>query len=243
MEEIVANKKLSRKQMKKMMHEDEFASTMDKVLEWAKKHKAAVIGGFVALFAIAGIYVTAVSYNKSMNENSELALSKAIKIIKYQPKQGEVSKYPSKKEQLQAAIKEFKAIYEGKYTKSVKQRAGYYLATSYLEQEDTEKCAKILGDLYTSSSYPFKSLVAVKYSGILQDRGDLKKAMEVLDGLSEKNLDKNLTVDYVMLLKAKLLVKMSKLEEAKQLLNQLISDYKNSVYVTDAKQELEKIKG
>jgi len=237
----VANKKISRKQMKKMMHEDEFASTMDKVLHWAQKHKVVVIGGFIGIFVIAGIYVTAVSYNQSRISSSEIELSKAVSIIQYQPKKGEVSKYPTKLEQLDAAMKALQLVADGNYTESVKQRASYYLATAYLEKNDMENCTKILEKLYNNASYPFKSLVAIKYSGILQDSGDLKKSLEVLNGLTEKNMDKNLTIDYVLFLKAKTLVKMSKNEEAKQLLNQLINNFKESVYLSDAKTELRKL--
>lgn len=238
----MVDKKLSRKQMKRKMQEDDFASTMDIVLTWANKHKVIVIGGFISIFVIAGIYVTAVSYNKSRQINSELALSKAMKIISYQPKQGEISKYPSKKEQLEAANNELKAVADGNFTESVKQRAAYFLATTYLEKDDMENSAKILDELYNKATYPLKSLVAIKYSGVLQDRGDLKKALEVLNGLTETNMDKNLTSDYVLLLKAHLLTKMSKNEDAKQLLEQLINDYKDSPYVSEAKKELEKLK-
>lgn len=227
--------------MKKKMQEDEFASTMDHVLKWANEHKALVISIFIAIFVIAGLYVTATSYNKTKQDKSELALSKAMKIIQYQPKKGEISKYPNKDEQLKAAQNELKAIAEGEYTDSVKERASYFLATTYLEQNDMENCAKELDKLYTNAKYPFKSLVAVKYSGILTERGDLKKALEVLDALTEKNMDKNLTVDYVLLLKARIYKKMSKNEEAKQLLNKIINDFKDSSYYSDAKKELEKL--
>ncbi|BBB32387.1 hypothetical protein TTHT_0823 [Thermotomaculum hydrothermale] len=237
----MAEKKYSHKQMKKLMKEDEVASVVDKVLSWGKENKTLVYGIVIAIFAAIAIYVAVTSYSTNKTEKSELAFSKATEIFYYKPKKNEAPKYKNKEEQYNKALEEFKKLEKENLTKSVKLRAKFYEALCYLNLNNIGEAEKILENLYNSAPYPFKTTVALTLVNVKSNSGELDKAIAILDNLMKQDTFKNPVKDYELLKKSKILVKQGKLEEAKELLNQLILDFPDSAFATDAKKEKENI--
>ena len=237
----MSEKKYSHKQMKKLMKEDEVATFADKTIKWMKENKTTVWGGVIVLILAVAVYVASNSYISNKTEKSETAFSKASKIFYYAPKKGEQPKYKDKNEQYQKALEEFKKIAEGSYTSSVKLRAKYFEALCYLNLNNVPEAEKLLKSLLNESDYPLKTPVSLCYARILVNSGELDKAVSILDNLLKQDTYKNPVKDYELLEKSKILVKQGKKEEAKELLNQIILDYPDSAYATDAKKEKENI--
>ncbi len=237
----MAEKKYSHKQMKKLMKEDEVASFLDKTIKWGKENKTAVYGIVIALFVVIAGYVAITSYTTNKMEKSELAFSKATEIFYYKPKKNEAPKYKNKEEQYKTAMEEFKKLESGNYTDSVKMRAKFYEALCYLNLNNTPDAEKILESLYTKAPYPLKTTVGLTLANIKSNTGELDKAISILETLLKQDTLNNPVKDYELLKKSKILVKQGKLEEAKELLNQLILDYPDSPFATDAKKEKENI--
>jgi len=237
----VAEKKYTHKQMKKLMKEDEVATIVDKTIKWAKDNKTTVYGIIIAVLAAITIYVGVNSYTTKKTEKSELALSKATEIFYYKAEKGKQPKFASKKEQYEKALEEFKKIAAGDYTKSVKFRAKYYQAICYLNLNNPAEAEKTLEELFNEANYPFKSVVGLTLANVKSNTGEIEKAIEILDTLLKQDIIKNPAKDYELLKKSKFLVKEGKLKEAKELLNQLILDFPDSPFATDAKKEKENI--
>ncbi len=237
----MAEKKYSHKQMKKMMKEDEVASFVDKTLKWGKENKGLVYGIVIAVIIAVAAYVAITSYTSNKVEKSELAFSKASKIFYYQPGKNETPKYKSKKEQYIKAMEEFKKLETGNYTDSVKLRAKFYEGLCQLNLNNTPEAEKILEKLYGNSPYPLKTTVGLTLANIKANTGEIDKAIKILDTLMQQNTYNNPVKDYEMFKKAKMLEKAGKLKQAKELLNQLILDFPDSAFATDAKREKENI--
>ncbi len=237
----MAEKKYSHKQMKKLMKEDEVATLVDKVIKWGKENKTLVYGIAIAIIAAVAIYVAVNSYTTNKTEKSEFAFSKATEIFYYKPKKNETPKYKNKEEQYKAALKEFKSLEKGNLTESVKLRAKFYEALCNLNLNNTTEAEKILENLFNTAPYPFKTTVGLTLANIKSNTGELDKAINILDTLLKQDTLKNPVKDYELLKKSKILVKQGKLKEAKELLNQLILDYPDSAFATDAKREKENI--
>ncbi len=237
----MAEKKYTHKQMKKLMKEDEVATIVDKTIKWVKDHKTTVYGIIIAIFAAVAIYVAVSSYSNKKMEQSELAFSKATEIFYYKPEKGKPSQYKSQKEQYEKALEEFKKIASGDYTKSVKLRANYYEAVCYLNLNNPAEAEKTLEKLFNQADYPFKTVVGLTLANVKSNTGEIEKAIEILDTLLKQDIIKNPAKDYELLKKSKFLVKEGKLKEAKELLNQLILDFPDSPFATDAKKEKENL--
>ncbi len=237
----MAQKKYSHRRMKKMMKEDEFASTIDKLLNWMKPHKTIVISGLIGLFVVVGIYVIASSYIHSRENSSEKMLADALEVYYYQPEEGETPKYESPVAQQKAALKKLQQVIENKPTKSVKQRARFYMAADYVKLHETDKAVKILADLFEGADYPFKALAGIKYAALLKEQGKLKDALKVYDTLAGADIAEDTIKDYVLLQKGKLLKKMGKVDEAKTAFNTLVQQFQNSRYAKEAQSQLDQL--
>ncbi len=237
----MAEKKYSHKQMKKLMKEDEVATFVDRVIKWGQDNKTTVYGVVIALFVAIGLYVAITSYTSSKVEKSELAFSKATEIFYYKPQKNEKPKYKNKEEQFKAALEEFKKLEKGSYTKSVLLRAKFYRALCLLNLNNTVEAEKILEDLFSKAPYPLKTTIGLTLANVKSNTGELDKAINILDTLLKQDTLKNPVKDYEILNKSRILVKEGKLKEAKELLNQLILDYPDSPFATDAKKEKEDI--
>ncbi len=237
----MAQKKYSHKQMKKLMKEDEMATLVDRVIKWSKENTKLVVGISIGVIVLILVYVALTSYTSNKIEKSEYALSKAYKIFYYKPSPGKPSKYKNEKERYEKALEKFKEIAKGNFTDSVKSRAKFYEALCYLNLNNEPEAEKILEKLYNNSDYPFKTIVGITLANIKANTGEIKKAIDILDTLLKQGTFKNPVKDYTLLKKSKFLVKEGKLKEAKELLNQLILDYPDSPFATDAKKEKENI--
>ncbi len=237
----MAQKKYSHRRMKKMMKEDEFASTIDKLLNWIKPHKTVAISGLVALFVIVGIYVIATSYISNRQDSSEKIMSEALDVYYYQPVKGEKPKYESPGAQQEAALKALQHVLDQKPTKSVAQRARFYMAADYVKLHRVDKALKILSELFAEADYPFKALVGVKYAALLKDQGKLDDALKIYNELAEKDISADTVKDYVLLQKGKLLKQMGKTDEAKATFNSLVDQFKRSRYAQEARSQLDQM--
>jgi len=239
----LANKKYSKKQLKHMMKEDEFASSIDKAVHWIQHNRGMVIAGVVALFAVISVYVIATSYSAATRNRSENALAQAMEILYYQPKQGETPKYADKKAQLEAALKELDHVLSLNPTDAVAQRARYYRADVFMKLKQDAKATEELAALFADTKPPFKTLVALKYAGLLKAHGDRETALQVLDDVSNLALADGLLTDYVLMEKGRLQKEMGKLEDARATFTKLTEEYPDSRYVAEAKNELDKLNG
>jgi len=237
----VAQKKYSHRKMKKMMREDEFASTIDKVINGIKPHKTIAVSGVVLLFVVVGIYVIATSYTHNRQDSSEKMMSKALEIYYYQPAKGETPKYETPRAQQEAALKEFEHVIDEKPTRSVAKRARFYMAADYIKLNQLDKAIETLSALFAESDYPFKALVGVKYAALLQNQNKLEDALKVYDQMADKDISQNTIKDYVLLQKGKLLKKMGKLDEAKAAFNILVEQFQNSRYEKEAQSQLDQM--
>ena len=224
-----------------MMKEDEFASTIDKVLNWMKPHKTAVIAGLIGIFVVVGIYVIATGYVHSREDSSEKMLANALQVYYYQPAKGETPKYESPKAQQEAALKEFQHVLDEKPTDSVAQRARFYMADAYVKLQQEDKAVKTLSTLFDEADYPFKALVGIKYAALLQDQGKNAEALKVYNQLAEQDVSKDTIKDYVLLQKGKLLKKMGKPDKAKAAFNALVDQFQTSQYAKEAKSQLDQL--
>jgi predicted negative regulator of RcsB-dependent stress response len=237
----VAQKKYSHRRMKKMMREDEFASTIDKVINWIKPHKTVAVSGVVLLFVVVGIYVIATSYTHNRQDSSEKMMSNALDIYYYQPAKGETPKYETPRAQQEAALKEFEHVIDEKPTNSVAERARFYMAADYVKLNQFDKAIETLSALFAEADYPFKALVGVKYAALLQDQNKLEDALKIYDQMADKDISQNTIKDYVLLQKGKLLRKMGKLDEAKAAFNILVEQFQNSRYEKEAQSQLDQM--
>jgi len=237
----VAQKKYSHKQMKKLMKEDEVATFVDRTIKWGKENKAKVYGIVIALFVSIAAYIAITSYTSNKIEKSELAFSKATEIFYYKPKRGETSKYKTKKEQYEAALKSFKEIDKGNFTESVKLRAKYYVGVCYLNLNNPGEAEKVFKEVFDKANYPLKTPVGIALTNVMVNTGELGKAIEIVDELLKQDTIKNPVKDYELLKKSKILVKQGKIDRAKEILNQIILDFPESPFATDAKKEKENI--
>ncbi len=237
----MAQKKYSHRRMKKMMKEDEFASTIDKVIIWMKPHKTAVISGLVLLFVVVGIYVIATSYTHSRQDSSEKMLSNALDIYYYQPAKGETPKYETPRAQQEAALKEFQHVIDEKPTSSVAKRTRFYMASDYVKLHQIDKALEMLSNLFADADYPFKALVGAKYASLLEEQGKPEEALKIYNQLAEKDISQDTIKDYVLFQKGKLLKKMGKLDEAKAAFNTLVEQFENSRYEKEAQSQLDQM--
>jgi len=237
----VAQKKYSHRRMKKMMKEDEFASTIDKVINWMKPHKKTVISGLVLLFAVVGVYVIANSYTHNRQDSSERMMSKALELYYYHPAKGETPKYETPKAQREAALKEFQHVLNEKPVRSVALRARFYMAADYIKLNQMDKALETLSSLFADADYPFKALVGIKYAALLQNQGKQEEALKVYNEMAGKDISMNTIKDYVLLQKGMLLKKMGKLDEARAAFNILVEQFQNSRYEKEAKSQLDQM--
>ncbi len=223
------------------MREDEFASTIDKVINWIKPHKTIAVSGVVLLFVVVGIYVIATSYTHNRQDSSEKMMSNALDIYYYQPAKGETPKYETPRAQQEAALKEFEHVIDEKPTNSVAERARFYMAADYVKLNQFDKAIETLSALFAEADYPFKALVGVKYAALLQDQNKLEDALKIYDQMADKDISQNTIKDYVLLQKGKLLRKMGKLDEAKAAFNILVEQFQNSRYEKEAQSQLDQM--
>lgn len=223
------------------MKEDEFVSTIDKVINWMKPHKTVVIAGLVALFVGVGIYVIATSYIHDREDSSEKVLASALEIYYYQPAKGATPKYETPQAQGEAALKEFQHVLDERPTSSVADRARFYMALDYVKLNQLDKGMETLSNLFVEADYPFKSLVGIKYAALLEEQGKADEALKIYDEMVGKDLSQDTIKDYVLLQKGKLLKKMGKLDEAEATFNILVEQFQNSRYEKEAQAQLDQM--
>ncbi|MCK5879487.1 MAG: tetratricopeptide repeat protein [Holophagae bacterium] len=237
----MAQKKYSHRRMKKMMKEDEFVSTIDTVINWMKPHKSLVVAGLVALFAVVGIYVIAMSYINNREDSSEKVLASALEIYYYQPAEGKAPDFESPQAQGEAALKKFQEVLDEKPTSSVADRARFYIALDYVKLNQLDKAVETLSRLFVEADYPLKALVGIKYAALLEEQGKPDEALKLYDEMAEEDISKDTIKDYVLLQKGKLLKKMGKLDEAKATFNLLVEQFQNSRYEKEAQSQLDQM--
>ncbi len=235
--------KYSHKKMKRMMKEDDFASGMDKLLKWVRANRGLVIAAAVVLFLAVTVYVVGSSYIQGKQNKSERALAGALEIIYYQPAQGETPKYESPEKQHEAALAELDHVMDLGPTESVAERVRYYRADIYLQMNEEDKAIEQLDQLMKEAALPFKVLVAIKYAGVLENRGELDKAVSELDEVLNVPMKDGLVLDYALLMKGRILLRKGQTEAARLAFDKLVTDYPESRYVTQAQDELDKING
>lgn len=233
--------KYSHKKMKRMMKEDEFASSMDKLLKWVQENRGLVIGAAIVLFAAVAVYVIGTSYMENKRNKSERAIADALEIIYYQPRQGQESRYATPEEQFDAAMAELDHVMDMGPTDSVADRVAYYRTELYLKMDQEDQAIEELKTLMEETEPPFKVLVAIKYAGVLENRGELENAVAVLDQVLDVPLKDGLVLDYALLMKGRMLLRKGQTEAARMALDKLVTDYPESRYATQAQDELDKI--
>jgi len=236
----VAEKKYSHKQMKQMMKEDEFASSIDKALHWIKQNRGLVIGAAVALFAATAVYVIGNSYTAGKQDRSEKALAKALEIIYYMPPQGETSKYESREAQMNAALTELDHVMETSPTASVMERAQFYRADVNLKLENEDKGMEDLKQLYESTDGLFHVIVSIKYAGVLENRGNLEEAISVLGSLDDMPVKDALLLDYALLKRGQMQARLGDTEDARIAFTRIVDEFPESAFVEQAQNELDK---
>ncbi len=239
----MAQKKYSHKRMKQMMKEDEFASSVDKGISWIKENRSLVIIAAAVLIVVTGVYVFTNSFVDSKRDRSEQALAKAIDIVYYEPAPGETSRYENKEAQLNAALTELDHVMDSSPTASVAERAQYYRSDIHMQMDKADLALEDLRQLNESSTGVFNVLVAIKYAGLLEERGELQQAVDVLSKLEDMPLKDALLLDFALLKKGEMQLRLGETESARLAFTRIVEEFPESVYATRAQDELDKING
>lgn len=239
----MAQKKYSHKRMKQMMKEDEFASSVDKGIHWIKENQTLVIIAATVLIAVTGAYVFTNSFVDNKRDRSEQALAKAIEIVYFEPVAGEASPYETKEAQLNAALTELDHVMDSSPTASVAERAQYYRSDIHMQMDKADLALEDLRQLNETSSGVFKVIVAIKYAGLLEERGELQQAVDVLNKLDDMALTDALLLDYALLARGKMQLRLGETESARLAFTRIVEEFPESAYATQAQDELDKING
>jgi tetratricopeptide (TPR) repeat protein len=231
-------RRLTRKQIKR----DEFVTFVDKIMQWMSANWRRATIGFSVIIGLGLVYWGVTAAIGSRASGAAAALDRALEI--YEAPVGAAApadakvKFDSETAKLDAAANAFKRVSSHYWLTSQATTAKLYLARIDAQRGDVDAAIRTLSEL--ASRHGEGPVVRVAMLDLIDLRiakSDAAALVPQLEAMAAGK-DSRLPPDLALYLLARISERSDKREDAKRFLQQLIQDYPDSPYRTEAQQRL-----
>ncbi len=221
--------------------QDLFQQGGKKLFDRLLSHPWFVGGTVLAVLLIVVISIFISKQISGVNDDKSLVYHNAQKVM--DEAVGENEKFKTEEEKLNAVIAEFQKVEKTYGNSFVSDVAKFYEAQSYYKLGNCEKAVPLFKAVQESS----KTENDLKFGAFqgesfcYSDKGDYKKADEVLSKYIEKSSKKSVYKPVALYTAAKNLIKAGDKEKAYKLIEELIKDFDGSLIAITAKSEFPEV--
>ena len=235
-----------KKELREEIKQDEFASGLEKAVEWVTTHKDEVrIGAGVALVLVAA--AGAVAYFQSQRAREEdRAFRDALTTFEApvaselgpdaQRPAGQV--FATAEEKYKTAAAAFEGVERRFGSSKTALRAKYYEAVSRIELGQYPEAEKALQEIQSKGTGLESELARAALANLYRRSGQTDKAVEAYRGLAT-NPSANLPRDFALLSAAQTLEDAKRWAEARAAYKQVYEEFPASVYASEARTRAE----
>jgi hypothetical protein len=235
-----------KKELRDEIKQDEFASSLEKALEWITAHKDEVrIGSGVALVLVAA--AGAVAYFQAQRaREADRAFRDALTAYEApvateiapgaQRPEGQV--FATAEEKYKTAAAAFEGVERRFASSKAGLRAKYYAALSRIELGQYAEAEKALREVQSQGSGLESELARFALADILRRSGQVDKAVEAYRGLAT-NPAATMPRDFALLCAARTLADAKRWAEARAAYRQVFEEFPASVYASEARARAE----
>jgi predicted negative regulator of RcsB-dependent stress response len=221
---------MSRRITRKMLKEDEFVSTMDRVMQWMSEFWRPVVFAFCGLVVVILLWWVAGAWSGSRAEKASLALNQAVTLLG-SDQEGEASDPAAAESQLREVIERFGGTAQGDI-------ARLYVARIELDRGDVDSAREhLLRLVERSSDTALGQLAMLDLIHLKIASGQSAEAASELQAMVA-GTDQRLPRDAALYELALLLEREERAEEARTHLQQLVDEFPESPYRFAAQQRL-----
>lgn len=238
-----------KKELKRQIKEDEFASGMGRIWAWMAAHHDRLRVGAMA----AGVVLLAVLgfswFRSSRAQESQAAFAEALATFHAQVTAGQPPGAPppagpsfaTPQDKYSKALEQFEGVVARWGSLPVGRRARYYAALSRLELGQAEAAREALAQLASSNERPLSAQARLALAAAQSRSGQSDKAIETLRQLAD---DPQAIVprDYVLLTLASTLEDARRADEAGAAYERLAQEFPESVFAAEARRRADYLK-
>jgi hypothetical protein len=235
-----------KKELREEIKQDEFASGLEKAVEWVVAHRDEVriaAGVAVVLLAAAG----AIAYFQAQRaREADQAFRDALTTFEA-PVAAELPAgadrpagqvFATAEEKYKTAAAAFEGVERRFGSSKTGQRAKYYAALSRLELAQYPEAEKALKEVQAKGAGIDSELARVSLANLYRRSGQVDKAVEAYRGLAT-NPSANVPRDFALLSAAQTLEDAKRWAEARAAYRQLFEEFPASVYASEARTRAE----
>jgi hypothetical protein len=235
-----------KKELREEIKQDEFASGLEKAVEWLAAHRDEVrIGAGVAVVLLAA--AGAIGYFQAQRaREADQAFRDALTTFEA-PVAAELPAgadrpagqvFATAEEKYKTAAAAFEGVERRFGSSKTGQRAKYYAALSRLELGQIPEAEKALQEVQARGEGIDAELARVSLANLYRKSGQVDKAVEAFRGLAT-NPAANVPRDFALLSAARTLEDAKRWAEARAAYRQLFEDFPASVYASEARTRAE----
>jgi hypothetical protein len=235
-----------KKELREEIKQDEFASGLEKAVEWLAAHRDEVrIGAGVAVVLLAA--AGAIGYFQAQRaREADQAFRDALTTFEA-PVASELPPgadrpaaqvFATAEEKYKTAAAAFEGVERRFGSSKTGQRAKYYAALSRLELGHFPEAEKVLKEVQAQGAGIDAELARVSLANLYRKSGQVDKAVEAFRGLAT-NPAANVPRDFALLSAARTLEDAKRWAEARAAYRQLFEDFPASVYASEARTRAE----
>jgi tetratricopeptide (TPR) repeat protein len=235
-----------KKELREEIKQDEFASGLEKTIEWVAAHRDEVrigAGVVIVLLAAAG----ALGYFQGQRaREADQALRDALTTFEA-PVASELAAgadrptgqvFPTAEEKYKTAAAAFEGVERRFGSSKTGLRAKYYAALSRLELAQYPEAEKALKEVQSQGAGLDAELARVALANLYRRSGQVDKAVEAYRGLAT-NPAANVPRDFALLSAAQTLEDAKRWAEARAAYRQVFEEFPASVYASEARTRAE----
>jgi tetratricopeptide (TPR) repeat protein len=235
-----------KKELREEIKQDEFASGIEKTIEWVAAHRDEVrIGAGVAVVLLAAAGAIAYFQGQRARE-ADQALRDALTTFQA-PVASELPEgadrpagqvFATAEEKYKTAAAAFEGVERRFGSSKMGRRAKYYAALSRLELGQYPEAEKALKEIQAQGAGLDSELARVGLANLYRRSGQVDKAVEAYRGLAT-NPAADVPRDFALLSAAQTLDDAKRWAEARATYRQLYEDFPASVYASEARARAE----
>jgi hypothetical protein len=239
-----------KKELREEIKQDEFASGLEKAVEWIAAHRDEVrIGAGVAVVLLAAVGAVAYFQGQRARE-ADRAFRDALTTFEApvaselppgaERPAGQV--FATAEEKYKTAAAAFEGVERRFGSSKAGLRAKYYAALARIELGQYKEAEKALREIQSTGAGLEPELARAALAGLYRRSGETDKAVEAYRGLAT-NPSANVPRDFALLSAAQTLEDAKRWAEARAAYRQVFEEFPASVYAADARARAEYLQG
>jgi hypothetical protein len=239
-----------KKELREEIKQDEFASGLEKAVEWIAAHRDEVrIGAGVAVVLLAAVGAVAYFQGQRARE-ADRAFRDALTTFEApvaselppgaERPAGQV--FATAEEKYKTAAAAFEGVERRFGSSKAGLRAKYYAALARIELGQYKEAEKALREIQATGAGLEPELARVALASLYRRSGETDKAVETYRGLAT-NPSANVPRDFALLSAAQTLEDAKRWAEARAAYRQVFEEFPASVYAADARARAEYLQG